>query len=179
MPRCGGRVTTYGTTLGRAAFTALSTHTGGMTRSNPSPALLAATLLAAVSPACATPDDAPWADASAVEGGTVPKLDAARLAGPMKLCGWWDNPTPGNAWLDDRSGQWTIALQGMYEAHGDWPEFKPGKQLPKGAPHGVGCACITARVDPASKYVWNFTGAQAGPLKVCLADPALKGRRPE
>ena len=178
MPRCIDSVTTYGTTLGPGVATALSTHTRTMTRPNPIPALLAATLLAIVLPTGAAADDAPWADAAAVEGGTIPKLEASRISGPMKLCGWWDNPTPGNVWLDDRSGQWTIALQGMYEARGDWPEFKPEQQLPKGAPHGVGCACISARVDMASKYVWSFTGAQALPLKVCLADPALKGRRP-
>ena len=140
---------------------------------------LAATLLAIAGRAHATPDDAPWADASAVEGGTIPKLDPSKISAPMTLCGWWDNPTPGNVWLDDRSGQWTIAIQGAYEAHGDWPEFKPGQQLPKGAPHGYGCACIDARVDAASRYVWSFRDARARPLKACLADPALKGRRPE
>ena len=153
------------------------------------PARLASTVLAAAfcaGAACAAPASsalagvtAPFVDPSAVEGGTIPRLDPATISAPMKLCGWWDNPTPGNVWLDDRSGQWTIAMQGMYEAKGPWPDFEPSQQLPKGSPHGFGCACISARVDPASRFVYAFSDTHALPLKVCLADPTLKGRRPD
>jgi hypothetical protein len=104
----------------------------------------------------------------------VPHLRRSMLSEPTRLCGWWDNPTPGNVWLNDRSGQWTIAMQGMYEADGDGPAFKPGQQLPKGAPHGYGCACITARVDRASKFVYSFTDAKALSPNVCRADPGLR-----
>ncbi len=62
----------------------------------------------------------------------------------------------------------------MYEANGDGPDFKPGQQLPEGAPHGYGCACITARVDRASRFVYSFTDAKALAPKVCRADPGLK-----
>ena len=117
---------------------------------------------------------APFIDPAAVEGGLVPRLDATKLSAPTRLCGWWDNPTPGNVWLDDRGGQWTIAMQGLYEASGDGPEFKPDQQLPKGSPHGYGCACITARVDAASRFVYSFTDAKALSPKVCRADPGLK-----
>jgi hypothetical protein len=65
-------------------------------------------------------------------------------------------------------------MQGMFEANGEWPHFKRGEQLPVGAPHGYGCACITARVDRASKFVYSFTDAQALPAKVCRTDPGLK-----
>lgn len=117
---------------------------------------------------------APFIDPAAVDGGMVPNLDGSKLSEPARLCGWWDNPTPGNVWLTDGTGRWTIAMQGMYEAHGDWPAFRPGQQIPKGAPHGVGCACITARVDQASRFVYSFTNAKALPPKVCRADPGLK-----
>ena len=103
------------------------------------------------------------------------RIDPSKLSKPTRLCGWWDNPTPGNAWMHDRSGEWTIAMQGMFEANGDWPHFKRGEQLPVGAPHGHGCACITARVDRASRFVYSFTDAQALPPKVCRTDPGLKG----
>jgi hypothetical protein len=103
------------------------------------------------------------------------KIDPSKLSNPTRLCGWWDNPTPGNAWMHDRSGEWTIAMQGMFEANGEWPRFKRGEQLPVGAPHGYGCACITARVDRASKFVYSFTDAQALPPQVCRRDPGLKG----
>jgi len=103
------------------------------------------------------------------------KIDPSKLSKPTRLCGWWDNPTPGNVWLHDRSGEWTIAMQGMFEASGEWPQFQQGEKLPVGAPHGYGCACITARVDQASKFVYSFTEAQALQPKVCRSDPGLRG----
>src|SRR5262249_57206442 len=39
-------------------------------------------------------------------------------------CGWFSNPTPANAWLQDKDGEWTIAVQGGHQADGDWPAFK-------------------------------------------------------
>ena len=117
---------------------------------------------------------APYVDPPAVEGGMVPRLEASKISTPRRLCGWWDNPTPGNAWLHDASGEWTIALQGMYEANGTWPDFKPGQQVPKDDPHGYGCACITARVDRTSRFVYSFTDAKALWPKVCRADPGLR-----
>jgi hypothetical protein len=30
-------------------------------------------------------------------------------------CGWFSNPTPGNAWLKDRDGEWTIGTQGNHD----------------------------------------------------------------
>ncbi len=141
------------------------------------PALAATQVQAVQSPAeiarATDAASAPYIDPTAVDGGMVPNLDGSKLSKPARLCGWWDNPTPGNVWLNDRSGRWTIAMQGMYEANGDWPAFKPGQQLPKGASHGYGCACITARVDQTSRFVYSFTDAKALPPKVCRADPGL------
>lgn len=141
-------------------------------------ALMAAQVRAVQTPAevrkAADAASAPYIDPTAAEGGMVPNLDVSKMSKATRLCGWWDNPTPGNVWLNDRSGQWTIAMQGMYEANGVWPEFKPGQQLPKDAPHGYGCACITARVDQTSRFVYSFTDAKALSPKVCRADPGLK-----
>jgi hypothetical protein len=117
---------------------------------------------------------APYIAPGAVEGGLVPNLDVATLSKPTRLCGWWDNGSPGNVWLNDRGGQWTIAIQGTYEARGDWPAFKPGQQVPLYDPHGYGCACITARVDRASRFVYSFTDAQALAPKVCRGNPGLR-----
>jgi hypothetical protein len=52
--------------------------------------------------------------------------DAAPAVAPRAetRCGWFSNPTPNNASLTDRNGEWTIAIQGEFEAKGDWPEFK-------------------------------------------------------
>src|SRR6266536_2441789 len=40
-------------------------------------------------------------------------------------CGWFSNPTPANAWLWDREGEWIIGVQGDFQAEGEWPYFKP------------------------------------------------------
>jgi Protein of unknown function (DUF4087) len=131
-------------------------------------------MLACVALMTTEPRAAPYIEPTAVASGMVPKLDPSKLSNPTKLCGWWDNLTPGNVWLNDRSGQWTVALQGMYEASGDGPPFTANQLLPKGAPHGHGCACITARVDRASKFVYSFTNAKAFAPSVCRADPGLE-----
>lgn len=52
-------------------------------------------------------------------------LPVGSHAAEENRCGWFSNPTPGNAWLTDRDGEWTISVQGGYQAIGDWPEFKP------------------------------------------------------
>ena len=39
-------------------------------------------------------------------------------AGAERRCGWLANPTPGNYWLTDRQGDWTLSAQGGYQAPG-------------------------------------------------------------
>ena len=41
-------------------------------------------------------------------------LSGAQAASPASQlrCGGWQNPTPGNAWLHDRHGRWTVGSQG-------------------------------------------------------------------
>jgi hypothetical protein len=39
------------------------------------------------------------------------------------VCGWFENPTPGNASLQDRTGEWVIGIQGGHQDEGDWPEL--------------------------------------------------------
>ncbi|HRB21197.1 MAG TPA: DUF4087 domain-containing protein [Nitrosomonas sp.] len=53
----------------------------------------------------------------------------ARPSGVEKICGWFDNPTPANAWLTDHHGEWTIAVQGGYQAEGDWPSFSDSQPI--------------------------------------------------
>ncbi|MGN2248023.1 DUF4087 domain-containing protein [Frateuria sp. GZRR35] len=99
---------------------------------------------------------------------------AAAAAKPQTRCGWFDNPTPGNAWLHDRDGEWTIAIQGDYEAQGDWPQFKDSQWVPVGWSHGYGCACMKAVVDTKTQRIVSILSAHARPLSVCRKDPALK-----
>ena len=102
----------------------------------------------------------------------------AETGPPALRCGWWDNPTPGNVSFIDRGGEWTIAMQGMYEAEGDWPTFGRDQIAPRGASHYHGCACARMQADPQTRLVSRFTDAHARPLGTCRADPALKRKEP-
>jgi hypothetical protein len=89
-------------------------------------------------------------------------------------CGWFSNPTPGNAWLYDRDGEWTIGIQMGYQAEGDWPEFSPKQWIKTNVNYGYGCACLKVRVDRATKKVIEIESARARPLSVCRRDRALR-----
>lgn len=97
----------------------------------------------------------------------------ALAATPQTRCGWFENPTPGNAWLHDRDREWTIAVQGGYEAKGDWPEFKDSQWVMVNGPHGYGCACIKAVTNARTGQVVRILSANARPLGACRKDPAL------
>jgi hypothetical protein len=99
---------------------------------------------------------------------------AAGAAKPQTRCGWFDNPSPGNAWLHDRDGEWTIAIQGAYEAQGDWPQFKDAQWVAVNRSHGHGCACIRAVVNAKTRQVVRIISANARPLSACRRDRALK-----
>ena len=95
--------------------------------------------------------------------------DSAKLR-----CGWFHNPTPQNAWLVDRDGEWTIGMQGGPQAEGDWPEFKPSQWVRTNNHYGYGCACIKLVASAESHEVAKIISAKARPLSACRKDRALK-----
>ncbi|HEV2511647.1 DUF4087 domain-containing protein [Bosea sp. (in: a-proteobacteria)] len=99
----------------------------------------------------------------------------AQQPGSEQRCGWLDNPTPGNASLYDKDGEWTIAVQGGHQAEGDWsPPYKPGEWRKSGnASYGYGCACLTVKVDAEEKNILEVVSAKARPLSACRKDKAL------
>jgi len=98
---------------------------------------------------------------------------AARAASVR--CGWLDNPTPGNASLYDKDGEWTIAAQGGHQANGDWPPaFKPGQWIRRGpGSYGYGCVCLTVEVEEKGKNIFDILSGEARPLSVCRNDRAI------
>ncbi|WP_242112382.1 DUF4087 domain-containing protein [Luteimonas aquatica] len=102
---------------------------------------------------------------------------AAPRSGGEQRCGWFDNPSPGNASLHDKEGEWTIAVQGGHQAKGDWPpKYRQGQwQRTNAGGHGYGCACLTVRVDAEEKNVLEIFSSRAQPLSVCRKDRALAG----
>ena len=89
-------------------------------------------------------------------------------------CGWFDNPTPGNASLFDREGEWTIGIQGGHQAEGEWPEFSDTQWVDTNGHHGHGCACLDVVASAQAHVIIRITAARAKALKVCRNDHALK-----
>lgn len=93
-------------------------------------------------------------------------LGSARARRPRALaveqaetrCGWFSNPTPANAWLHDRDGQWTIGAQGGHHAEGDWPSFKAGQWVETNGHYGHGCACLWLRVNRGNLSIKTPSG---------------------
>jgi hypothetical protein len=94
-------------------------------------------------------------------------------------CGWFYNPTPSNAWLTDRDGEWTIAVQGGYQADGDWPDFKDNQWVKTNINYGYGCACMKVTTDKADKRILTIHSATAKPLSTCRKDKAIKKKEPK
>ena len=97
-------------------------------------------------------------------------------AGLETRCGWLDNPTPGNMWLHDRDGEWTIGEQGGYQIEEDWPwpVFKPDEWVKTNGNYGYGCVCMSAKVDYKTHQILQIKSARSRPLAACRQDPALQ-----
>lgn len=116
---------------------------------------------------------------AALADGQVPVAGAA-AAQPALRCGWFDNPTPGNATLVDRDGEWIIGMQGGHQASGPRPRFATGQWVRTGhGSAGYGCACLKVQADMATLEVTAVVSARGQPLAACRKDPALKGREPQ
>jgi hypothetical protein len=104
-----------------------------------------------------------------------PQMALASMIKPFETrCGWINNPTPGNVWLRDKENEWTLGMQGMYEAKGDW-SIPEGIQWVKTNGHyGYGCVCMQVRVDRENTQVTEVKSVRARPLSACRRDPALK-----
>jgi hypothetical protein len=101
-------------------------------------------------------------------------LPLSTQAAEENRCGWFTNPTPGNAWLNDRDGEWTIAIQGGYQAEGDWPEFKPKQwKITNAGDHGYGCACMRVTTNRGEMRILSIQSAKARPLSACRSDRKL------
>jgi len=101
-------------------------------------------------------------------------LTPRRLEKAEMRCGWFSNPTPANASLFDRDGEWIIGVQGGYQAEGDWPSFSPKQWVKTNVHYGYGCACLRVRVDRSEQRILVIENAQARALSACRRDPALR-----
>ena len=103
-----------------------------------------------------------------------PPVPSTNRAAPLEnRCGWFHNPTPGNATLTDRDGEWVISTQGGASAEGDWPVFTDAQWKKTNGHYGHGCACMKVVVDRSEQRVLRIASATAKPLKACREDRAL------
>ena len=100
---------------------------------------------------------------------TPPALEKTEMR-----CGWFSNPTPGNASLYDRDGEWIIGVQGGYQADGDWPDFSGKQWIETNVHYGYGCACMRVSLDRATEKVIKIESSKARPLSACRRDRALR-----
>ena len=121
--------------------------------------------------ASALPARAPGQDGNTVAGAASANIE--------HICGWFDNPTPSNVWLIDRHAQWTIGIQGGYQAQGEWPQFPRDKWVITNAgSYGYGCACLKVTLDKARHRVIRIYEGEAKPLKTCRRDKAIRDLEP-
>lgn len=108
-----------------------------------------------------------------------PEASITSIAASTKMetrCGWYNNPTPGNIWLTDADGEWTIGLQLTYEADGveNWVRpFKVSEWVYTDGTYGYGCACMQVRVDGAGMRIEKIFKAWPRALSACRTDPNL------
>ena len=92
-------------------------------------------------------------------------------------CGVLSNPTPGNWWLADRDGEWTIGIQMGHQADGmeNMPEdlFEKGWVRTNGY-YGYRCACLGVDTDRRKMRVTRIHSSSALPMRRCQADKALR-----
>lgn len=99
---------------------------------------------------------------------------SAQAAEAVTRCGWFHNPTPGNATLVDAAGEWIIGTQGGHQADGDWPAFEGREWVRTNVgSYGYGCACIKLLAKPGSFDVERIVSARVRPLQQCRRDAKL------
>lgn len=94
-------------------------------------------------------------------------------------CGWFINPTPSNAWLIDRDAEWTISIQGGYQAEGDWPDIPASQWIKTNVHYGYGCACMRVIVNKADETILKIKSSNPRPLSACRKDRFLKKKEPK
>ena len=98
------------------------------------------------------------------------------LATPENRCGWIQNPTPGNLWLDDSQGSWLLSTQGGEdEALGmeNISDFSEREFVATNGNYGYACACMKVETDSAAKRIVAVYSFKQLALAKCENDASL------
>ncbi|GAA3112172.1 hypothetical protein GCM10010520_65530 [Rhizobium viscosum] len=91
-------------------------------------------------------------------------------------CGWIQNPTPANWWLDDAQNTWTIMTQGSgHEPEGMdlIPDISEHDYVKTNGNYGYACACMGVETDGKERITRILSFRQLA-LAKCRNDKALK-----
>jgi Protein of unknown function (DUF4087) len=109
-------------------------------------------------------------------GAVIAGLLASPSFAAENRCGWVENPTPGNYWLTDRDGSFTILTQGsdLEPAGVDlMPDFSAGEFMKTNGNYGNACACMSVDVDKAEMRVTQIHSVRQLALAKCQNDKKL------
>ena len=103
-------------------------------------------------------------------------LTVTPIAAAENRCGWLQNPTPANWWLDDADGSWTIMTQGgRTEPDGmdRIPDISEGDYVRTNGNYGYACACLKADVDENEGRILAIYSFRQLPISQCANDETL------
>ncbi|MBY5400651.1 DUF4087 domain-containing protein [Rhizobium sp. WSM1274] len=102
---------------------------------------------------------------------------AANARAAETRCGWIENPTPANWWLEDAENTWTIMTQGddagEVEGMELIPDISEHDYVRTNGTYGYACACVSVETDGKDRITRILSFRQLK-LAKCRADRALK-----
>jgi hypothetical protein len=102
---------------------------------------------------------------------TAPLAEAAETR-----CGWLQNPTPANWWLDDSEGTWTLMTQGAGDEPAGFdriPDISAGDYVRTNGNYGYACACMKVETDASEGRIVAIHSFRQLPISQCSNDTAL------
>lgn len=106
----------------------------------------------------------------------VAALAATPVFAAENRCGWLQNPTPGNWWLDDAEGSWTIMSQGAGEGPEGMdliPDISERDYVATNGNYGYACACMKVETDDADGSITQILSFRQLALSKCENDGNL------
>lgn len=100
-------------------------------------------------------------------------MSTSAFAGAQTFCGWVDNPTPANIWMEDSFGSITISIQGGESASGD---LNISNIYQYNGHYGAGCGCMKAelKVVNGERVATKILSSKELPLSACASDKNIK-----
>lgn len=91
-------------------------------------------------------------------------------------CGWLQNPTPANWWLEDGDGTWTLMTQGgdgEPDGFDRIPDISAGDYVRTNGNYGYACACLSVETDAGAGRILAIHSFRQLAISQCASDPAL------